>query len=249
MSVPSIPKYDSPRPAGRVLSREEIKTRFDHETAAVYSQDNPTYLPDFASAFSLVIDALQINQPEAPRLLDLGAGTGNLSRRILAAIPGSHHTLVDFSPNMLAGVPIVLADYPGRYDTICADFFEVSFSEHSFDAVVSSFALHHARGDGEYLRLYQRIHEWLKPGGVFACCDVVSGDNPGWTAINENGWKNYLREVGFTEQGITHIFESYYVEDTPISLSHHMALLRQAGFHHTDVLWKRYNFAVYCAQS
>jgi tRNA (cmo5U34)-methyltransferase len=249
MSVPSIPKYDSPRPEGGVLSREEVKARFDNEAAAVYSQGNPVYLPDFASAFALVIEALQIHLPASPWLLDLGAGTGNLSRRILAAIPGSHSTLVDFSPNMLDGAPVVLADYQARYDTICADFFEASFPDRHFDAVVSSFALHHARGDGEYLRLYRRIHGWLKPAGVFACCDVVNGDNAGWTAINENGWKNYLREVNFTEQEIARIFESYHVEDTPISLSKHLTLLQQAGFRHVDVLWKRYNFAVYCAQS
>jgi tRNA (cmo5U34)-methyltransferase len=115
--------------------------------------------------------------------------------------------------------------------------------------VVSSFALHHARSDSEYLRLYRHIYRWLKPGGVFACCDVVNGDDAGWTAINERGWKHYLRDVNFTEQEIERIFASYYVEDTPISLSKHMALLQQAGFQHTDVLWKRYNFAVYCAQA
>ncbi len=117
--------------------------------------------------------------PPSPRFLDLGAGTGNLSRRVLAALPNSHATLLDFSPNMLAGTSIVLADYPGRYETICGDFLEVEFPAQGFDAVISSFALHHSRGEAEYARMYQRIYGWLKPGGVFACCDVVNGDTGG----------------------------------------------------------------------
>jgi tRNA (cmo5U34)-methyltransferase len=247
MSVQSIPDYNSPR-EGRILTREEVKARFDNETAAVYSQDSPIYLPDFAAAFALVVESLQNNLPASPRFLDLGAGTGNLSRRVLAAIPNSHITLLDFSPNMLDGTTIVLADYPGRYETICGDFFEADLPENHFDAVISSFALHHGRSEDEYLRVYQRIAQWLKPGGVFTCCDVVSGNNAFWTTINENGWKAYLRSVNFSEDQINSIFASYYVEDTPISLPRHLALLQEAGFRHTDVLWKRYNFAVYSAQ-
>ncbi len=243
----SIPKYDSPR-EGRVLTREEVKARFDHETAAVYSQDSPIYLPDFAAAFALVIKSVTSHLPAAPRFLDLGAGTGNLSRRMLEAVENSHGTLLDFSPNMLAGTSTVLASYQGRYDTICADFFSAEFAAQQFDVVISSFALHHARGDEEYLQVYRHIHRWLKPGGVFTCCDVVSGDTPHWTALNEQGWQGYLRAVDFPEEQIERIFASYYVEDTPISLSRHLALLHEAGFTHTDVLWKQYNFAVYCAQ-
>jgi tRNA (cmo5U34)-methyltransferase len=225
MSVQSIPEYNSPR-EGRILTREEVKARFDHETAAVYSQDSPIYLPDFAAAFALVVESIQNNLPVSPRFLDLGAGTGNLSRRVLASIPNSHITLLDFSPNMLEGTAVVLADYQGRYETICGDFFEVGLPTQHFDAVISSFALHHGRSDDQYLRLYKRIYQTLKPGGIFTCCDVVNGDNAFWTSINENGWKAYLREVDFSEDQINSIFASYYVEDTTISLARHMALLQ-----------------------
>jgi tRNA (cmo5U34)-methyltransferase len=167
---------------------------------------------------------------------------------VLDALPESHGTLLDFSPNMLEGTSTVLANYEGRYDTICGDFFSAIFPALHYDAVISSFALHHARGDDEYLKLYRQIRRWLKPGGVFACCDVVSGDTPRWTTLNEQGWKTYLRQVNFSEEQIEHIFTSYYVEDTPISLARHLALLHEAGFTHADVLWKQYNFAVYCAE-
>ncbi|MBN1563329.1 MAG: class I SAM-dependent methyltransferase [Anaerolineae bacterium] len=244
----SIPKYVGPKPTDRVLTRDEVKARFDQETAAAYSQQDPIYLPDYASALALVIEALCAALPDEPTILDLGAGTGNLARRVLGAIPNSYVTLIDFSLNMLSEAPDVLADFKGRYNTICEDFFAFDMPPATFDGIVSSFAIHHARGRAEYGRLYQRIRSWLKPGMVFACCDVVAGSNQQWTAMNEAGWQQHLRAAEFDDATIAHIFANYRVEDTPISLPEHLTLLREAGFAHVDVLWKKHNFAVYCAQ-
>lgn len=248
MSEP-LPKYVGPKPTDRVLTREEVKARFDAETAEAYSQQDPVYLPEYAFALGLVVDALRASMPPTPHILDLGAGTGNLSRRVLAGIPDSHITLVDFSDNMLGGCKTVLADFEGRYDIDCRDFFQADFPAGSVDGVVASFAIHHARGDDEYLSLYRKIHSWLAPHGVFACCDVIEGGNANWTRINEEGWQDHLRSVSFEEAQIDHIFANYHSEDTPISLPQHLALLKQAGFASVDVLWKKHNFGVYCAQA
>ncbi len=248
MTDTAVPKYVGPKPTDRVLTRDEVKARFDQETAAAYSQQDPVYLPDYSNALNLVIQALQIDLPAQPTILDLGAGTGNLSRRVLGAIPDSQVTLIDFSLNMLAETSTVLANYPGRYNTICADFFAFDLPPAAYDGVVSSFAIHHARGTAEYLALYARIHASLKPGAVFACCDVVAGCHPHWTHLNESGWRDHLRSVDFDDDTIDHIFANYRAEDTPIALADHLMLLQQAGFAHTDILWKKHNFGVYCAQ-
>lgn len=249
MSNAELPKYVGPKPTERVLTREEVKARFDAETAEAYSQKDPVYLPEYSFALGLVVEALRAAMPPSARILDLGAGTGNLSRRVLAGIPDSCVTLVDFSDNMLGGSKTVLADFAGRYDVVCQDFFQADFPEGSASGVVSSFAIHHARGEVEYLSLYRKIRSWLTPRGVFACCDVVEGGNADWTGINEEGWKHHLRSVSFEQAQIDHIFANYHSEDTPISLSRHLELLRQAGFVSVDVLWKKHNFGVYCASS
>lgn len=44
---------------------------------------------------------------------------------------------------------------------------------------------------------------------------------------------------------VEHIFSNYRREDSPLSLRQHLALLQRAGFSAADVLWKRFNFAVY----
>lgn len=65
------------------MSREEVKKRFNNEIASVYSQRDPAWLTEFRYAFGLVPQLVEQFIRQFPRVLDLGADTGNLSRRIL----------------------------------------------------------------------------------------------------------------------------------------------------------------------
>ena len=243
-----IPRYVGPDTSslGRKMTQDEIRVRFDAEVAAAYSQRKPVWLPEYDRVLGLAVKALEpfFATKETVNVLDLGAGTGNLSRRILRAFKNSHLTLVDFSQNMLNEVPNVLAAFPGRYEVRQADFWEADFPAGQFDAVVSSFALHHGRGDAVYQSLYQKINRWLKSPGVFVCCDVVDGDTPDLTARNMAGWRQYLTGR-LSQADIERMFSNYRREDSPISLRKHLSFLIEAGFGKADILWKRFNFAVY----
>jgi tRNA (cmo5U34)-methyltransferase len=248
MKKQPLPKYMKTGASDRILTKAEIKARFDQETASVYSQKDPVHLPEYSTALSALTEGIAEGLSSWPLILDLGAGTGNLSKRILARFPGSQVTLVDFSQNMLNETSVVLAEYPDRFTVFAHDMFTVQFPAQTFDAVVSSFAIHHARGRQAYLALYKKIHYWLKPNGIFSCCDVVDGDTPGWTALNESGWRGHL-EMHYDREQIDRLFDNYRIEDTPLSLFNHLSCLKEAGFAHADVLWKKFNFAVYCGKA
>lgn len=244
-----LPRYQGPdtRALGRKMTKAEIRARFEREDAVTYNQRKRLWLPEDAFATQLMLDFLRFSlaSPERRHVLDLGAGAGGFSRHILQAFPNCEVMLVDFSPNMLSAVPQTLAEYPGRWATLVADFWETDFPQGSFDAVVSTFALHHGRGAAVYGRLYSRIYAWLKPHGVFVCHDVVEGDAPILSSLNENGWREYLESHEFSPQDIERIFSNYACEDSPLSVRQHLRLLESAGFAAADVLWKQYNFAVY----
>jgi tRNA (cmo5U34)-methyltransferase len=247
MSDQRIPKYTGPDSIGRrtLMTREEIKARFDAETASLYSQKDPAWLPEFAYAFGLISDLVRPFLSGTNRVLDIGAGTGNLSRTILEASELAHMHLLDFSQNMLDEAPKVLGKYAGRFTVTNADFMNQPFGSCDYCCVVSSFAIHHCRGDEEYGSLYEKIYGSLVSPGIFVCCDVVSGDNPFLAEFNEKGWSSFLTDQGFTIQEIGKILSNYHTEDTPVSMSTHMRLLSKAGFAHTDVIWKKANFALY----
>jgi tRNA (cmo5U34)-methyltransferase len=242
-----IPKYTGPETRHRTdkMSRDEIKARFDNETASAYSQRTPVWLPDFEHMFGLVPRILRPHLPPGSRVLDLGAGTGNLSRTVLEHIPDISCTLMDFSPNMLAEVPNVLEPFSGRFETIEADFARADLGRNRYDAVISSFAIHHMRSLDEYRTLYRAIAASLSSVGIFLCCDVVAGARASLSAIDEEDWIDFLQEKDFAQADIERILSNYRIEDSPISVHAHMNLIEEAGFETADIVWKRANFAVY----
>jgi SAM-dependent methyltransferase len=227
------------------MTRAEIQARFDRETASVYSQRDPIWLPDFKYMFSLVPELLQPHIRGEALVLDIGAGTGNLTRSVLEAFPNAKAVLVDFSPNMLSEVSNVLSGLEGRFRTMVADFMEMELGAEIYSAVVSSFAIHHCRDMGEYGRLYKRIAEAITPLGIFVCCDVVAGADANLTLQNESQWTCFLREQGLSQDERDRILANYHVEDSPIELWAHLRLLKEAGFGAVDVVWKKSNFAIY----
>ena len=195
----------------------------------------------------MIPELLRSRLPAHAIILDLGAGTGNLSRTVLEALPEVKIALMDFSENMLSEVPNVLTDFPGRYEILRDDFIEADFGVERYAAVISSFAIHHCRGEAEYSRLYGRLFKALQPGGIFVCCDVVAGADEVLTQLNEDGWRSLLRSENLAEKDIERILANYHIEDSPLDLGSHLRLLKEAGFSIVDVVWKRINFAVYTA--
>lgn len=249
MASRDFPRYTGPdtRALGRKMSLEEVRGRFEDQDASVYGQHIRRWLPGDRQMMQVMLDvaAPYLSAQDQARVLDLGAGTGRSALGMLQACDGCHVTLVDFSPNMLSAVPRMLAGFEGRYSVVQADLWEAEFPAGEFDVVVSSFALHHGRGEAVYGRLYRSAYRWIKPRGIFASCDVVEGDSPFLSMMNETGWRTYLRRKGIPREDVERLFINYRCEDSPLSLRQHLALLTAAGFQAADVLWKRLNFAVY----
>ena len=105
--------------------------------------------------------------PEGGRLLDLGAGTGDLSGEALRQHPSSRPLAADFTPGMLrVGQP----RYGDRLDWCAADALRLPFSNERFDAVVSGFLLRNVVDLPQALSEQQRV---LKPGGRLVALDTT----------------------------------------------------------------------------
>jgi hypothetical protein len=59
-------------------------------------------------------------------------------------------------------------------------------------------------------------------------------------------WNEFVL-LSFTKQHARHNYGRYLREDRPPVLSKELQTLKTAGFRSTELFWKYYNFAVYCA--
>jgi len=135
---------------------------------------------------------------EARDILELGVGTGETARRVLARHPSARLMGIDESEAMLAA-----ADVEGE---LAVSRLEDALPAGPFDLVVSCLAVHHLDADGKR-DLFGRIAAVLRPAHRFVLADVVVPDRqedavtpttPGFDRPDRLADQlEWLREAGF----------------------------------------------------
>ncbi len=109
---------------------------------------------------------------DARRVLDLGTGDGRLLALLKRDRPEIVGVGLDFSEVMLAAARKRFAG-DGRVELFQHDLTAPLPALGPFDAVISSFAIHHLEHDRKR-SLYSEVFDVLKPGGVFANFEHVA---------------------------------------------------------------------------
>jgi SAM-dependent methyltransferase len=142
-----------------------------HFNPASYPHDIRTDIPCFDRLQQELIDA---TGTDATRILELGTGTGETARRLLARHPNASLLGLDASEAMLAAARETLA--PQRVELRVARLEEPLPGE-TFDLVASALAVHHLTARHKE-QLFARIARALQPGGRFVLADVVVPTDP-----------------------------------------------------------------------
>ena len=177
-------------------------------------------LPHRLDGYAALLEFL----PAAPRrILDLGTGDGELLARVRAEHPDADGVAVDFSDEMLSRARARFAD-DTRVTVVAHDLDDtLPASWGTFDAVVSSFAIHHV-DDARKRTLYGEVYERLVPGGVFCNLEHVASPTP---ELHEA----FLRALG-----------SSIERDDPsnklLDVATQLGWLRAIGFEQVDCHWK-----------
>ncbi|WP_331271928.1 class I SAM-dependent methyltransferase [Motilibacter aurantiacus] len=140
-----------------------------------WDEQQQGFLPRREERFSVMADVVaRLAGPQA-RVLDLGAGPGSTSDRLLRALPGAACVAVDADPVLLAiGAEAYGPVWGERLRFVDADLREPGWAGSlpviGFDAVVSTTALHWL-DPGSLHAVYAAAHGLLRPGGV-----LLNGD-------------------------------------------------------------------------
>jgi tRNA (cmo5U34)-methyltransferase len=157
---------------------------------------------------------------EVQRVLELGTGTGETTRRILKRHPAAVVVGIDASSEMLDHARVTLPD--DRADLRVARL-QDPLPHGPFDVVVSVLTVHHLDGAGK-AELFDRVARQLAPGGRFVLGDVVVPQDPA--------------------DAVTPIDGDY---DTPSSVAEQLAWLTAAGLL-GQLVWAHRDLAVLVGQ-
>ena len=155
-------------------------------------------------------------------VLDLGSGDGRLLQFVLGERPHATGVALDFSPLML-----------DRLHTRFGPMSRAEIVHHNlefplpplgtFDAVVSSFAIHHLVHERKR-QLYEEIWGLLEPGGVFCNLEHVAPASP------------YAHERFLQTMGISAAEED--PSNKLLDVHTQLEWLREIGFSDVDCYWK-----------
>ncbi|MFY9743968.1 MAG: class I SAM-dependent methyltransferase [Candidatus Sulfotelmatobacter sp.] len=170
---------------------------------------------------------LEFVPPKARRLLDLGTGDGRLlalvkSQLATEAARPIEAVAIDFSPAMLEAVRKRFAG-DSSVTVVAHDLDQPLPQLGKFDAVVSSFAIHHVVHERKRA-LYAEIYELLTSGGVF--CNLEHVASP-----TQKLHEEFLHSIGYT-------VETEDPSNKLLDLQTQLQWLREIGFADVDCHWK-----------
>jgi tRNA (cmo5U34)-methyltransferase len=167
------------------------------------------------------------------RVLDLGSGDGRLLSLVKLACPDANAIALDFSPIMIdrlrerfmgdTSVQVVAHDLDNALPS----------SLGRFDAIVSSFAIHHVTDERKH-SLYEEVFDLLNPGGIF--CNLEHVSSPTLALHHE-----FLAAISYLPD-----------EEDPsnklLDVETQLTWLREIGFGDVDCLWKWRELALLVAK-
>lgn len=226
------------------------------------------YLPEREARFEVMLDVLEVLLPAQFVALDLAAGPGSISQRLLDRFPRARSVALDLDPVLLAMGKATLGDMGGRLTWVEADLngddWPAALGVEQVDTVLSTTALHWLPPGG-LNRLARQLAGVVRYGGV-----VLDGDHMGFppdlptfgrlsSILNERRWGATFAEPDaedwdawwsafgqepaaadlLAERARRFAWSSHGIDSRAPILDVYAAAFRDAGFREVGVIWQR----------
>ena len=185
-----------------------------NSTYAAYAEIYDALFDHFSYETEFYVRQAQEIAGDGGRILELGSGTGRLTRHLLAA--GFTLAAVDPSAEMLARAGPRLASFGARYQPHQTDIRQLRLGE-TFPLAIAPYGMvAHLLTDDDRLEAFTRVREHLAPGGKF-----IFDDMPAWLGPPADATQLHERSRGVdpaTGLTVRLLCNTMDVADAPLSV-------------------------------
>jgi len=223
------------------MAIEDVKKTFE-ECATEYDRMIEKIVPYYHEQHKIILSIIPFADKDEIKVLDLGIGTGVLSKLILTNYPNSAIHGVDISEKMIEMSSKMLANYSNKATFECADIEKADYAN-DYDAILAGLAIHHL-ADENKRHFFKMMYNSMKVGGVFIIRDIVKSESKRMNALFRELWIEFEKANGADYDKIDKNSDE---QDIPTTVNNHILWLKEAGFKDVDCVWKYANFAVFAA--
>ncbi len=225
----------------KIFTQEPQKQfEFDAKVAGVFDDMLVRSIPHYREVLGLCADFALMYLDRDSTLLDLGTSTGAMLVEIAskAQFPLNLYG-IDNAQSMLQKAKDKLNAYEMSANLICGDVLEVEFPKS--DVVIANYTLQFVRPLMRE-KLVSKIYDCLKSGGVFILSEKVIVEHKELDFKMIQYYLENKKKQGYSDFEIARKREALENVLVPYSERENRQMLLNAGFAHTETLYRWVNF-------
>lgn len=215
-----------------LLMNELLKNTFNNESE-IYDSTTQYLLLDYNVFLGRVVEKIGKAPNDSFSILDLGCGTGNLTKLLRETYPNATIYALDYSSAMLKKAR---EKNIANVDFIQCDMFQM-MDEHLplFDFIVSSYVFHNFNSVNEHQAIYKLINEHLSIKGRLILLDLIDLCDIDKKKNYESRLTMEMRRHHLSDEEIIKWMGILKVEDAPLSVELTASLLSENNFENITI--------------
>jgi ubiquinone/menaquinone biosynthesis C-methylase UbiE len=219
---------------------EKMQAQFNM-IAEKYDNQRKCFIPCFEDFYVRSVSLLKQNH--FTNIVDLGAGTGLLTKVLYEMFPKAQYTLIDISKDMLK---IAKERFNGLDNfTLLEHDYVQNIPVQNADLISSALSIHHLEHT-EKSTLYKHIYSKLNTNGVFINLDQFIAKSEKINNAYNEWWLNYIDNSGI-QSDEKEAWLQRKTLDKENTIDETVQLLEKSGFTHVECIYHFMKFGVIIA--